>query len=817
MVLFQTRTSRLAIPAVAAVFLFVTTAVVHASDVDSSINPFLKSHCIDCHGDGTAEGGLSFDTLSRNIDARDVFARWERIYDRVAIGEMPPKDSVPVPESVRKQFLTQLAQPLTETHRATKGTVLRRLNRQEYENTVNDTFGISLNLVDVLPEDGRSREFDTVGESLGVSMIHLERYLEAARKILDDAIAKSSERPKSTTTVGSYLTSREAERFLGTRWLELSDGAVVRFNGGGYPSGMMRTANVRRRGRYKVRVEGYAYQSDKRITFSVGAVSFKRGAEVPTFGYYSFAPGTPDDNPQSIEFEAWIEDGYMIQIEPYGINDPEHYKRKTIEGYKGPGLAIKSVTLEGPLVDEFPTRGHNLILDGFERDEIPPRNPRDREKSWYRPKFETTTANEQKAVRDSLVRVASALYRRPVEGADVAAFVTLYEQERKTEGSIEDSLRVAVSGLLCSPRFLYLQEEPGNLDDYAVASRLSYMLHRTRPDEELLKSAASGRLLKDPAALHEQAQRLMAGPRFERFITDLCDSWLDLRNMDFTVPDRQLFPEYDDYLRWSMPVETQTFVRAMIDENHPVRDFVAPDFAMLNSRLADHYDLPPVDGSAVRKVPLDGDSVRGGLLAQASILKVTANGTNSSPVVRGAWVMERLLGDPPPPPPPGVPGVEPDIGGASTLRELLDKHRDQIDCNACHRKIDPPGFAMEVFNPIGGYRDRYRSLGEGEVIRQPVKGQRVRYRLGPSVDCTGQTAEGQGFDSFAEFQSILANHDRQLAKTVAEKLLTFAVGREMGFSDRPEIDRIVDSVAADGYRVGDILQAVIASNILRTK
>ncbi|MCA9082271.1 MAG: DUF1588 domain-containing protein, partial [Planctomycetaceae bacterium] len=235
------------------------------------------------------------------------------------------------------------------------------------------------------------------------------------------------------------------------------------------------------------------------------------------------------------------------------------------------------------------------------------------------------------------------------------------------------------------------------------------------------------------------------------------------------------------------------------------------------NRLAEHYDLPPVDGPHIRPVPLPADSVRGGLLSQGSILKVSANGTNTSPVVRGVWVMERILGESPPPPPAGVPGVEPDIRGASTLRELLDKHRALDSCRACHELIDPPGFALESFNPIGGWRDRYRSLGEGDRVDTEVRGQRVRYKLGPPVDATGQLLDGRRFGGFHEFRDLLAQEHSVLAEALTRKLLTFATGREMGFSDRPEIRVIVTRTAQSEHGVRDLLLEVVDSKVFREK
>ena len=262
---------------------------------------------------------------------------------------------------------------------------------------------------------------------------------------------------------------------------------------------------------------------------------------------------------------------------------------------------------------------------------------------------------------------------------------------------------------------------------------MSYFLTRTLPDDTLIALASKGELSK-PEVRKRELERLLKSTNFERMISDFTDAWLNLREMDFTAPDKELFPEYDQYLRYSMPLETRAFFKELINKNLPVKNIVDSNFVMVNGRLAQLYGIPNVSGSEIRKVSLPNGINRGGFLTQASILKVSANGTNTSPVVRGVWVMERILGQTPSPPPPGVPGVEPDIRGATTLREKLDKHREVDSCNSCHSKFDPLGFALEEFNPIGGQRDFYRSLNrKAPKVKTVVRGRGVRYHKGPNV------------------------------------------------------------------------------------
>ena len=786
---------------------------------DKPLHSFFENHCYECHDDASEKGGLDLFRLSTDLTDPETMQKWVRIFDRVADGEMPPDDEPAPNPGERQAFAQLLGQPLTSAHAEAKGTVLRRLNRQEYENTLNDLFGTNLNLADTLPEDGRAHGFDTVGEALGLSRVQLQCYLDAADSVLDASIIKTLAKPESKSISASYADTRDAEKFLGKQWLKLPDGAVVFFQDLGYPSGQLREANTNEAGYHKVRITGFAYQSEQPITFAVNGDTYARGADKPSFGYFSFEPGKP----QTVEFESWIESRYMIQIKPWGIYDADYeIKNKGIENYRGPGLAILKVELDGPLVKEYPSRGHQLIFDGLDRREIEPGNPNDKTKSWYVPKFEVALpggGDPAAAARAVLQRVATKAFRRPVSDDELVAYVDLFQSELALEATFEEALRTAVSAIFCSPDFIYLKETAGWLDAYALASRLSYFLTRSAPDEELLAVAADGSLRSNPEVLPAHMDRLMGSPQFERFIVDFTDVWLNLREINFTSPDKVLFPEFDPYLQWSMLEESRGFFRELITNNHPIDRIVKSDFALLNDRLARHYQLDGVGklGPELRKVTLPTDSVRGGVLGQAAIHKVSANGTNTSPVVRGIWVMERILGETPAPPPPGIPGVEPDIRGASTLREILDKHRDSESCQSCHIVIDPPGFALESFNPVGSWRQRFRSLGDGDRIEKVVNGRKVRYKLGLEVDATGQTPDGQAFENFNQFRDILATQPDRLAHAMAEKLLTFASGREMGFSDRPEIVRIIHQAAESDYALRDLMHLVVASEIFRRK
>jgi hypothetical protein len=808
----------LTIPSLAAAAFLPYYTVGTCNDFTQELQPFFDRHCYECHDEQSEKGGLSLETLSSDLSDEATLSKWVRIYDRVASGEMPPKENEAPGDGEIRIFRDELAPPLSAAHEAQKETILRRLNRNEYSNTLNDLLGIQIDFASSLPEDGRSGEFDTIGRSLGISMSQMANYLESATRALDATIAKSTSPPAATKITASYAETQGAEKFVGEAWHKAPDGAIVFFRELGYPTGMLREASAHQNGRYRIKVTGYAYQSDKPVLFSVGSTTFARGAKRPTFGYFSFPPGEPS----TVELTAEMDDRAMIEITPQGLYDPEYLiKKDGIANYKGPGLAISSVEIEGPLVDVFPSKGHDLIFTGLDRREIEPSNPKHKEKKYYVPKFEIISENPVKDVLPVLKRFASHAFRRPVTDEDTAPFLILFQKEMTEGVSFEDALRTALTAILCAPDFLYLREPTkgaGTLSDFAIASRLSYFLTRTAPDTLLLSAATRGDLLTDPSHLPKEAERLMNDPRFARFLGDFTDSWLDLRSLEFTNPDETLFPEFDRYLQHSMLEETRAYFRELITENLSIDHFVKSDFAMLNWRLAKHYGIDGVDSASVEKVALPSDSPRGGLLSQAGILKVSANGTNTSPVLRGVWINERILGKHPAPPPPGIPGVEPDIRGATTLREMLAKHRNSDTCASCHQMIDPPGFALESFDPIGGWRDHFRRLGEGEKPAEIFAGaKKVSYKVGLPVDASGELPDGRPFAGFIEYRDLIAADKDLLAKAFLTKLLTFSTGREMGFSDRPEINTLVQKAAEKGYGVRDLILLTVSSEIFRRK
>ncbi len=431
-----------------------------------------------------------------------------------------------------------------------------------------------------------------------------------------------------------------------------------------------------------------------------------------------------------------------------------------------------------------------------------------------------------RADAEALLRVfMQRAYRRPVGQEEVPRFLKLVDTALKAEASFAEAMITAYSAVLCSPAFVTLEEKPGPLDDHALAARLAYFLWNSEPDATL-RELTERRTLRKPAVLRQQMERLLADARAQRFVDAFLDYWLDLRKIQNTSPDAELYGDYylDDFLVESAADETRAFFAELLRGNLPARNLVASDFVMVNERLAAHYGLPDVPdlkdvkGVELRRVALPADSVRGGLLTQASVLKVTANGTTTSPVLRGVWIMERILGKSVPPPPASVPAVEPDTRGATTIRQQLDKHRTQASCNVCHAKIDPAGFALESFDVFGGWRDQYRALGDGEKAPGIGKnGQPFAFHYAQAVDASGALPDGRRFEDVRELKRLLLQDERQIARNLTTQLVVFATGAPVQFSDRPKVEAILDRAATKNYGVKSLIQLIIESELFRNK
>jgi hypothetical protein len=424
----------------------------------------------------------------------------------------------------------------------------------------------------------------------------------------------------------------------------------------------------------------------------------------------------------------------------------------------------------------------------------------------------STKAQAPEYLKNFLARA----YRRPYTPTEYQTFERILSA--KLDKNLTDAMVDAYTAVLCSPGFLYLEEKPGPLSATALASRLSYFLWNAAPDAELRRLGSSGELAK-PEVLRTQTERLLQDPRSKQFFRAFLDYWLDLRKLNENTPDVTLYPDYylDDLLTESAEAQTRLYFAHLVEHNLPAKNIAQSNFTYLNAKLAEHYGIPGVNGWQLRKVDLKDNTLRGGFLTNASILKITANGTTTSPVIRGTWIMERIVGQPPPPPPPGVGAVEPDTRGATTIREQLAKHRANASCNACHKNIDPPGFALESFDVMGAQRTHYRSLEEGDpVLGLGKNGHAFTFKLGKPVHASGEF-QGQSFQGIEDFQSILAKNDRQLARNFASQLIVYSTGAPAGFAGRQALENILDQSAASQYGLRTIIHQIIQSDFFRNK
>jgi hypothetical protein len=443
--------------------------------------------------------------------------------------------------------------------------------------------------------------------------------------------------------------------------------------------------------------------------------------------------------------------------------------------------------------------------------------------------------------RGLLLSFANSAFRRPVSSEELARYAAIVEAELKQGTKFDESMIAGYKAILCSPDFLMIGMESGvpqraRLGDYALASRLSFFLWNSMPDAALLDLAAKRELSKR-ATLTAQVSRMLADPRSDRFIEHFLDEWLELKKIDFTTPDPNLYPEYDPWLHDSMLAESRASFRRLLTQNLGVREVIASDTLLINQRLAELYGIKGVAGSEFREVRVPTGTARGGFLTQAAVLKVTANGTATSPVLRGVWVMERILGIPRQPPPPNIPAIEPDATGAVTIRQMIEKHRADAACASCHAKMDPPGLALENFDAIGGWREHYRLAGQpkkirvgtgkdSKVVEEPsievvsdaaLRRNRVKIRLGSAVDASGQLADGRTFNDINSLRDLLLKDEDALARNVARQLMIYATGSGIRFTDREAINAIVAKTKASKHGLRSLVQEVVASDLFQTK
>ncbi len=813
-----------------------TTA--QATDPPADVAELLSWSCTGCHDSDSKEGDLDLESLTLNLDDPDNFHLWERVFDRVRDGEMPPDETLD--EEDRTPFLASLHDVLEKADAAriaTEGRVAaRRLTRAQYERNVCELLAVDIPLSEYLPEDSLTHGYDTVSKSQQLSDHTMAAYLDAADAALDASFTQLLADASTPTVRFDWKQLRRDEKKTG----RMAEGRpqhedIVSWSTRQNFYGKLPATIVPSNGRYRIRLSVQAVNPPPsgRVWCSIQTGFIN--AKASTMYWVGSFEATREK--REYEFEAWIREGHMLRVLPNDrglkqvpvqmVGEPAG----TVEPLGFPGVAIKWIDMQRIVPDRAQLQKAligDLELRPIAANKKKITDPTDianaaktAKGTYWREgpdkrfenerfesvRFEIVPKDPEQDLRELVQSFAQRAFRRPVTQHEIQPYLDFARASLEAGGSIGDALRAAYRTILCSPRFLYFEEPPGSLDQYALANRLSHFLWGVGPDKELLQLAAAGRLSR-PAVLRKQTDRLLADKRSATFITEFTDQWLKLYEINSTTPDGNLYPEYDDVLHHSLRSESHAFVKELVDHNLPARNIVDSDFTFLNSRLARHYDVDWPGGIGLQRVSLDPSNRRGGIITHASVLKVTANGTTTSPIIRGVWMLERIMGQHVPPPPANVPAVEPDIRGATSIREELEKHKHLDSCAACHVKMDPPGFALENYDVIGGWRDHYRAITDGS---------KKKWVDGLPIDASHEFVSGEAFDDIDGMKNILGKHPDRIARNLAMHLITYSTGASPTFADRKALDAIVAATESSNYGVRSIIHEVVQSPLFQNK
>jgi len=773
-------------------------------DFDKAVRPFLDAHCVRCHGEKKQKGEFRVDTLTRDFASGAAGVRWGDVLERLNTGEMPPKGE-PKPkaeESARVvEWVTQrLKEGEAARHAKRERVTLHKLTREEYANTVYDLLGVRYDATDPtgLPEDPNWHGFERIGSVLSLSPAHVEKYFAAAEGILAEAFPEKAPEKKITRWTpfdcrGWNKKKLEEQGLADKVRLDVWPGIPIN----GHP-GSVKEFTAHATGEYKIRIKlsGLKPANGRAPRLCVYAADLDR-----SLGEQDVV--APEDKPTVVEFSAHLPAGrHMMRISNEAPGPGNNLDRGGRHGSR-PFLSIKDgrEPWQWKMTDE---QGLPLwpfiIVDWVE---------------WEGPIVEAAPTAAQRdfdlkgEAREFLSRFATRAFRRPLRPAELDRLVALVERERKSGESAPAALKTGLLAVLCSKDFFYLVEgapdrSEARISDWELASRLSYFLWSTLPDAALLDAARDGSLGK-PEVLRSQVQRMLRDPRIERFSPAFPRQWLRLGKVGMFPPDKKLYPDYDEHLQKSMVQETTATFREVLHKSLSLREFLDADWTMLNARLAEHYGISGVEGDDFRRVTLAAEQHRGGLLTQASILSLTSDGTRHRPVHRGVWVMESILGRSPPPPPANVPPIEPTPAKSpkATLRMKLDAHKSDPNCAACHRKIDPLGFAFDAYDAIG----RWRTV---EIVRDGAGDN-------PKVDASGELPDGRKFADAAEFKKLLLADLDKFNAAFIEKLATYGLRRGMTVSDRPALAELARRSKAADYKLGAIVEAMALSELFQKR
>lgn len=822
--------------------LVLSSVAPHAAAADSfgdRLKPFLAKYCLDCHGPDEQKASMRLDTLGTDLADDATLARWVRVFDKVHTGAMPPSDAEQPANSERADWAKQLHDDLHAASLALqqmRGRVqLRRLNATQYENTIRELVGTNVRVKEMLPEESSVAGFDNVAAALDFSSKHLLTFQEAAEKAVLSAVPMYPQYPiKERRTGKDFERGPNFKQALGRSCKLDGDSAILYSKMQRY--GLCQTATVAGAGKYRVRMSVSAVGEEKKPMPVGFFVLENSGPEAPVLFE---CRDIPHGDPRVVEVDVYLDRRQAFVVNLLTTWDIRTFK-KPLEEYTGPGLRLDWLEIEGPL-GEFPPPSYEKLFAGVplkarsvakaERDGGRPQNVSTRKSpdNWMFDPLEPASAQPKEDAERLIRSFLPRAFRGPVSDEIAKQYVDRVHAKLDDGYTFYDAMIFGYKAILSSPHFLVFRE-PGptvadaddaksqKLDDYALANRLAYFLWSGPPDDELLATAARGELSK-PDVLRAQTERLLKHPLAARFTENFTGQWLDLRMINATIPDPRLYGDFDGVLHWSMPIESRLVFDEILQHDRSLLEFVDADWSFLNGRLAELYGVPGIAGVEFQKTSLPKESHRGGVLTQAAVLKVTADGTRTSPILRGKWVLEKIVGRPPSPPPPDVPTIEPDIRGATTIRQQLEKHREIAVCASCHVHIDPPGFALESFDPIGNYREFYRATtGDRKTaLNLPFSTAGRGLFRGPDIDPSDKTFDGHEFRNIDEYKKLLLKDPDQLARNLTEKMLVYATGADIQFADREIVEQIVERIRKQNYGFRTLLHEVVQSRAFLNK
>ncbi len=763
----------------------------------TSQRALLDQYCVTCHNERLQTAGLTLDALDVTNVAADAEV-WEKVVRKLRAGAMPPAPRPRPDDATYDGFATWLETELDRASAADpnpgRTEAFHRLNRAEYRNVIRDLLALDVDVAELLPADDGSYGFDNIAGVLGISPTLLERYLSAAKKVSRLAVG-NPELPPTALTYHLAADYTQDDRIDGLPF--------------GSRGGIAIPYNFPLDAEYVIRLRLGRDTLDALAAFEV-----PHDLDVSLDGDHleTFTVGEPppaNAGRRSPEYREWRE-RQLHADDDWVVRVPVRAGPRTLRAAFRKKTSAYPETLRQPYLRPYTnTTGgdtryqpylKSVVITGpYEASGAPPVEATpSRERIFTCRPLSRDREAELSCVRDILSTLARRAYRRPVTSRDLDVLLGFYDDGRN-DGGFEAGIELALRRLLASPEFLFRVErdpagvEPGTnyrLSDLELASRLSFFLWSSIPDDALLDLAAAGQL-HDPAVLEAEVRRMLADDRAAALVENFAGQWLYLRNVPALAPDENLFPDFGEALRRAMQRETELFVTSVMREDRSVLELLTADYTFVNERLARHYGMPNVYGSHFRRVTLDNDARRG-LLGHGSILSATAYPTRTSPVLRGKWVLENLLGTPPPLPPPDVPALEETSDGrALSMREAMEQHRANPVCASCHRLMDPPGFALEQFDAVG----RYRTRSEANA----------------AIDASGALPDGTAFEGAAGLRAALMQRPHLFVTTLTEKLMTYALGRGVEHFDAPAIRAIAHEAGQTDHRFSSLILGIVRS------